>query len=251
MQKINDVLIRLNEIVKQCESTKSRAGYFAALYKRMTLAVAEGIAAGKFENGLRMEQLDIVFAQRYLDAYGAYHAGKPCSISWQSAFGACNDTSLIVLQQLMIGINTHINLDLAIAAATVAPGSGIHALQNDFNRINNVISSLVDDVQESLTQVWWPMRFLSKIANGKQEAVLNFSIDKARTASWASAVLLANMNEAQRLFYIKQMDTTVKQLGDGIRYPGGFTKYILKAIRKTEYEDIARTTRLINTTVVG
>ena len=250
ISSIADVVTRLNQVIKQCETGKSRAGYFAALYKRMTMAVVEGIAGNRFEDGARMEKLDIVFAQRYFDAYDAYASGKTCTASWKNAFDACSNSQLIVLQQLLMGINTHINLDLAIAAATIAPGNRINALQNDFNRINIVISSLVDDVQESLAAVWLPMRFITRIANGKQEAVLNFSIDKARTASWSNAVLLASINDAQRNMYTGQMDATVKVLGDGILSPGGFTKYILNMIRKTEYEDIARTIRLIHTTVV-
>ena len=87
------------------------------------------------------------------------------------------------MQHLLLGINTHINLDRAIAAAEVAPDNCIHALQNDFNKINSLISSLTDDIQECLCEVWAPMRMLMKIANGKQIAVLNFSIDKAREAS--------------------------------------------------------------------
>src|SRR5207249_9378270 len=108
----------------------------------------------------RMEQLDIVFASRYLDAYNAFHNKMECSSSWQCALTGCSDPSLIVLQQLFLGINTHINLDLAIASAMVAPGDDIHALENDFNRINRVIASLVDDIQSCLEQVWHPMRFI-------------------------------------------------------------------------------------------
>jgi len=188
----------LTQIIEQCKTSGNRAGYFAALYKRMTIAVRDGINTNKFDDGARMEKLDMIFAQRYLNAYKSYFSKQTCSLSWQFAFDACADNSLIVLQHLLLGINTHINLDLAIAAAEVAQGNSINALQNDFNSINNLIGSLVDDIQECLCEVWFPMRMLMKVANGKQIAVLNFSIDKAREASWSNALLLANMNEAQK-----------------------------------------------------
>ena len=190
IQNIQDVIDQLTQITEKCKASQNRAGYFATLYKRMTVAVRDGINANQFEDGGRMEKLDIIFAQRYLDAYSAYYAKQPCSHSWQLAFDCCTDNSLIVLQHLLLGINTHINLDLAIASAEVAPGDSIHALQNDFNRINSSISSLINDIQECLCEVWAPMRMLMKITDGKQMAVLNFSIDKAREASWASAVHL-------------------------------------------------------------
>ncbi|MFT3702375.1 MAG: DUF5995 family protein [Agriterribacter sp.] len=250
MQDIKDVVIRLNDIIQQTETTKNKMGYFAALYKRMTVAVENGITQHSFEDGDRMNRLDVIFAQRYIDAYDAYTTGNPCSQAWKCAFDSCNEDDLTVIQHLVMGVNTHINLDLAIAAAQVSLGASIDALQNDFNKINDVIASLIDDVQECLCQVWFPMRMLEKIADGRQVAVLNFSIDKARTASWANAQILWGMDAQQQQLYIQQMDATVCQLGNSIKSPGALTALLLRGIRATEYDDVARTIRLIDTTVV-
>lgn len=251
IQNIQDVIEQLTQITEQCKVSQNRAGYFAVLYKRMTIAVRDGINANQFEDGARMEKLDMVFAQRYLDAYSCFFSKRPCTNSWQFTFNACTDNSLIVLQHLLLGINTHINLDLAIASAEISPGDSIHALQNDFNRINNLISSLIDDIQECLCKVWLPMRMLLRIANGKQLPVLNFSIDKAREVSWANAVMLANMNAEQKNIYMQQMDSVVKLLGEKIKSPDIATRFMLNAIHVTEYNDVARTINLIETTVVN
>lgn len=250
IQNIQGVISQLGQIVQQCMATRSRAGYFAALYKRMTEAVEAGIIANKFEDGPRMERLDMVFAQRYLDAYRAHGLQQNCSLSWQFTLDACADDAHIVLQHILLGVNTHINLDLAIAAATIAPGNSIYAMEKDFYYINQLISSLLDDVQECLSQVWPPMRVLAKIANGQQDAVINFSVDKARTTSWANAVMLANMTKTQQNAYILQMDRLVRNIGEKIKSPGFGTKLMLRAIRATEFDDVARTIKLIDTTVV-
>lgn len=253
MNEINSiagVIVCLDKIVQESIQTQSRAGYFAALYKRMTKAVSEGIAAGQFEDGKRMEQLDIAFAKRYLEAFEAFQNRKECSASWQCALSGCGNRSLIVLQHLILGINTHINLDLAIAAATVAPGQGIHALENDFNRINLVIASLVDDVQHCLEEVWFPMRWLNRIATKPEEAVLNFSIGAARKTAWANAVILANMDAHQQQAQIKTMDLMVQTVGNAVIHPGFWPQLLLRLIRAMEYEDVSRTIRLIDTTVV-
>lgn len=249
MQSITDVVLELDAMIAYCKATKNKAGYFAALYKRMTIGVAQGIKNNLFEDGDRMQNLDLNFAKRYIDAFFAYNANKQCSASWKFAFDSCKNDDLIVMQHLLLGINTHINLDLAIAAAYTSPGSAINNLQNDFNKINDVISSLVDDVQEALCEVWFPMRMLTKIANGKQEAVLNFSIDKAREASWANALLLAAMTNDQQQIYIHQMDAAVQKIGSGITSSGMLATATLQAIRATEYDDVARTINLIETAV--
>lgn len=249
-QTIADVVTALQQIVKQCKAQRSRSGYFAALYLRMTQAVQTGIQKGMFEDGPRMEKLDVVFANRYLDAFAAYGLKQKCNSSWQWAFDGCINANLTVIQQLMLGINTHINLDLAIAAAHTCPGNGINALEKDFNRINDVIGSLVDDIQQSLEGVWPPMKLLARVAGGRQEAVLNFSIDTARKTAWANATMLAHMNAFQQPLYIDKMDAMVREVGKKIVNPGIIASFMLKQIQRSEFEDVARTIELIETTVV-
>lgn len=250
IKTIDDIVFALDSIDRDSIRTQSRAGYFAALYKRMTMAVREGIKKSQFKNGPRMETLVIIFAQRYLVAFEAFKKGNECSSSWQGALTGCSNRSLIVLQHLILGINTHINLDLAIAAAAVAPGDGIHALQTDFNRINFVIASLVDDVQRCLEEVWYPMRFLKNMVDKQGGAVLNFSIDMARKTAWANALMLANMNAAGQVPHIKTMDTMVRGIGEKIIRPGFRLQLLLRLVRQTEYEDVSRTIHLIDTTLV-
>ncbi|MGN7787252.1 DUF5995 family protein [Niabella sp. 22666] len=247
---ITAVIVDLQSIVNHCKKNNLRAGYFAALYLRMTQAVKEGIINGTFEDPSRMEQLDIHFATRYTDAWNNFQAQQPCTQSWQYTLNSSSNNNNIVLQHLLLGINTHINLDLAIAAATIAPGTKIYELEKDFNAINNIIAGLIDDVQECLSQVWAPMRFLARVINGRHEAVLNFSIDKARATSWSNAVLLANMTPAQQEQHIAAMDNLVVKLGKKIEQPGPWAIYLLKLIRKTEFDVPARTIGLIESVVM-
>jgi hypothetical protein len=250
IKTIADVILALDAIVQDCVRTQSRAGYFAALYKRMTLTVSEGIQKGVFEDGPRMERLDMLFAERYLAAYEAFKRKEEYSSSWQCAFMGCGNRSLIVLQHLLLGINSHVNLDLAVAAATLAPGAGIHALQKDFSHINVLIAALIDDVQHCLEEVWFPMRLLKSVINRQGVAVLNFSMAAARQTAWANAVLLAGMNAGERAKHIKNMDAMVCSVGEKIIHPGPWPALLLRTIRLTEYEDVARTIRLIDTTVI-
>lgn len=249
-QSIDDVIITLTEIIKNCEQSKSRSGYFAALYKRMTMAVKDGIANGSFLDGHRMEKLDVTFATRYLNAYEAYHKNEACSTSWKYAFDGCINQSLTVIQQLILGINTHINLDLAIASAITAPGAAIDNLETDFNRINTVIASLFDDVQQCLEDVWLPMKLLKRVGKTQQTDVLNFSIGAARKTAWTNAVILSGMNENQQHAYIQQMDNSVYRIAQKIIHPGFLAGTVLRIVRMTEYNDVARTIKLIDSTVV-
>ncbi|MGH2645477.1 MAG: DUF5995 family protein, partial [Chitinophagaceae bacterium] len=112
---IEEVISYLDKIIQSCKEKSSRMGYFASLYRAMTAGVQTGIAQGAFEDGPRMERLDVTFANRYLDAYTTYISGKQTTHSWMHAFVASEQTNLTVVQHLLLGINAHINLDLGIA----------------------------------------------------------------------------------------------------------------------------------------
>ncbi|MEO5782294.1 MAG: DUF5995 family protein, partial [Ginsengibacter sp.] len=138
---IIEVITELDKVIEWSKLNQSRIGYFASLYRNMTIVVQRGIANKFFDDSARTERLDVTFANRYLQAWQAYTNKQKCSAAWQKTFDFCNNNNLVVLQHLILGINTHINLDLAIAAAETCPGEKIYDLQNDFEKINVVIAA--------------------------------------------------------------------------------------------------------------
>jgi hypothetical protein len=86
-QTIGEVITQLEKIIADAIASGSRAGYFAALYYKVTCRVNQGIATGEFQNGPRMEQLDVTFANRYLAAYEQWAAKQSAavSLSWKVA----------------------------------------------------------------------------------------------------------------------------------------------------------------------
>ena len=238
-QTIDEVISQLDGIIQWAHENKSRLGYFAALYRRVTVKVKQGIAGNFFADGKRMEHLDVVFANRYLDAISAYRAGGQTTRSWQIAFDASHDWSAIVLQHLLLGINAHINLDLGIAAAQTAPGNAIEDLMGDFDRINHVLASLVKTVEDELTQVWPMLKLLDWIAGKSDEAVINFSIDLARMAAWDVARQLAYLDQTILAQQISEIDERVSLLGHSIQHPGFIVGSVTNCIRLGERRGIS------------
>ncbi len=68
---IDEVIQQLEKIVGWARDNQGRLGYFAALYRKVTVKVKEGIADGFFKDAMRMERLDVIFANRYLEALRA------------------------------------------------------------------------------------------------------------------------------------------------------------------------------------
>ena len=184
---IDEVIAQLDDIIARSRHEKSRLGYFAVLYRSVTVKVKEGISAGRFDDGPRMERLDVIFANRYLEVLERFRRGEPTSKCWRASFTAVTSWCPIVLQHLLLGINAHINLDLGIAAALTSPGDQLPALRRDFDGINNILCAMLDDVQDKLAKVSSWMTLLDRVGCRTDEAIMNFSINKARVAAWSVA----------------------------------------------------------------
>src|SRR5205085_2557752 len=169
----------------------------------------KGIEAGAFENNERMNRLDVVFANRYLEAFEAFRNNQKLSSSWKKAFDCCNKNSTTVFQHLLLGINAHINLDLGIAAALTAPGAAIHSLKQDFDTINKVIGTLVNEVQNELSEINKIMLLIDRVCNDRDEAVANFSIGIARKKAWKFAVALAGKSKEEWDVLIAATDSEI------------------------------------------
>src|SRR6476646_4354106 len=183
-QTIDEVLVELDLIIHQARETRDRLGYFAVLYRNVTIKVKEGIAAGLFEDGARMEKLDVTFANRYLTALDSFRRSQPLSRCWLVCFQLAGKWRPIILQQLLAGMNAHINFDLGIAAQAVAPGAELESLRNDFNVINGVLGGMIVKFRGYVVEVSPQIKFLDRIDPSAADAVVKSCLGKARTNAW-------------------------------------------------------------------
>ena len=239
-QTIDEVIERLVHIVDQSRARGSGDGYFAALYREVTAAIRDRIRQGGFADGPRMERLDVIFANRYLAAWSRREAGQPAGAAWGVAFGAERAFWPVVLQHLLLGMNAHINFDLGLAAAEAAPGAALAGLKPDFDRINEVLAGLVNDVENRLARIWPPLRRLDGLAGGVDEAVLNFSMRCARDSAWSLATAIAAETDgAVRAARVREADACAAEIGRRILRPGWPAGLILKWVRLHERGSVA------------
>lgn len=238
---IDRVLRDLDREVARTWEEKSRLGYFAALYRRVTQKVKEGILTpGVFEDPERMDRLDFAFASRYLDALAAFRRGERPTRSWQVAFDAARSRRPIILQQLVLGINAHINLDLGIAAARTSPGGAIGSLQGDFNRINEILAALVTLVERQVGELSPWFRFFARIAGEDGVRAVEFSMSVARAEAWRFAVALAPLGEPAQEPAIARRDGDVARLARRVLHPGPLLDLVLLPVRMREVHDVRR-----------
>jgi len=239
MNTINEVLFRLDEIVEECRIRQSRIGFFAILYRQVTRRVKEGILKGEFEDNPRMEMLDVLFAKRFIDAYDLWRGGQKPSQSWFVAFEASMKSNHLVLQHLFLGINAHINLDLGISASDTMAGKNIAGIEGDFNKINAVLAELVDGVKVNISTVSPIFGWLMPLTKGRDEMLLNFSVQLARNGAWkfAGEYHLA----ADKKLAIQDRDKNISALAGKLINPKKFLATIIKIIGFAEWKSVSRT----------
>ena len=242
---IDEVIERLELIIDDSIKTKNRAGYFAALYRRVTASVKQKIAEGYFDDNERMEKLDVVFANRYLEAHHAWTNNEPLTKSWKLVFETCAKWRPLVIQHLFVGMNAHIGMDLGIAAATVQPND-IESLHDDFNKINTVLNSLINTVQDELSQIFPLLKIVDKLAGGVDEKIAGFAMEIARDAAWKVAVDYSKLTPAQQPAYIVERDEAVFGFGQKIVSPGIWINVVITLFRVLERGNVAFKIRALN-----
>lgn len=240
---IDGVIASLDRIVEWSKENNKRTGYFAALYRKVTIKVKEGIASGHFDDGARMERLDVIFANRYLDAFEAYYAGQPVSDCWKLAFKTVERWFPLVIQHLMLGMNAHINFDLGIAAAETVAESDLPALKPDFDKINDVLANLVDEVENELGEIWPLFKVIDKLFGKLDERLADKSMILARDQAWKFAQAYATA--ADKDDTADKMDDKLTLLGTAFISLGFFKWTAFLIIRLGERGSVAKKTAIL------
>jgi Family of unknown function (DUF5995) len=235
-RSIDDVIAQLDAVVDWSVSAGSRTGYFAALYRAVTVQVRDGIRAGRFDNAERMERFDVTFANRYLDALALHLRGETPSRCWAFAFSALDEYWPIVLQHLLLGMNAHINLDLGIAAAQVVRGEDPEVLHADFNRINDILAAMIDRVQRNLAIVWPPLRILNRFLGSVDDQLIRFSMDRARDEAWQLASRFSAMPDSDWPAATGVQDGRMLEIANLVRRPGPRFGIVAKIVRIGEVQ---------------
>ena len=232
IQTIDQVIHELDYIIKDSLESQNLFGYFGVLYSLVTKKVKASIEAGEFEDNPRMERLDVIFAIRYFEAYEEYRASGNTMKSWEEAFNLTSQN--MVLQFLMLGMNAHIGLDLGIVACEIGR-SDMNSLKGDFMKINEILFSMVDMVQNKLSKIFPPLRIIDSLAGRIDEAVTSFSIAVARDAAWDFALDLSTKTTQEEFdALISQRDQKVTKFGKNLAQPGCLLSGLIRLVKYYE-----------------
>jgi len=110
---IDTLIDRMEGLLAPLEARGDPGRFFLATYLRTTQAVKEELGRGGFRDTDWVERWDVAFAGLYLDALEAAEAGRRPPEPWAVAFGAGEQARFAPLRHVLLGMNAHINYDLA------------------------------------------------------------------------------------------------------------------------------------------
>ncbi len=249
---IDDVVRNIDQILDWSINAQSNIGYFATLYKRVTVAIRDAINDGVFDDGRRMEELDVVFARRYFNALNAYfhpNEYQRPTLPWEVAFVGDQNDQAIILQHMMTGLNAHITFDLGLAVLVVAANS-LDKLENDFNRVNALLCSQIPGILGVVEQLSPEFRVIRRVLPNKVEvALLKRMITKLRRSAWYFAIYMDLHPESARERRVNQASWTAAMGAWYLQPPARLTPFpvLVRAIAKRESRDVPGNLRALET----
>ncbi len=107
-------------------------------------------------------------------------------------------------------------------------------LENDFNKINVILSLLVHEVQDDLSVVWPALKYLLKWSGKADDFLVEFSMKLARDGAWEFARRISELPYPDIHLSISERDLKVADKVKLIIKPGRFAAFVLGVIRLTE-----------------
>jgi hypothetical protein len=118
-------------------------------------------------------------------------------------------------------------------------GQDIIGIEDDFNKVNDILFQITNELQDRLSRVSPLMFILDLLGNNKDEKIIDFSMRKARQQSWNSANLLWSLEEIQKKKAVNKIDQVVLEISRRIKSPKSrIVRFILKLMKKFENKQV-------------
>ena len=172
---LDDVIGALIALEARHTARRDRRAVFVTVYTLMSQEMKRRIERGAFRDNEWVRRYTIAFANLYCAAHDDFDSGRAVSKAWTIAFETARGGEALVTQDLLLGINAHINHDLALALDEVSIEPDRAARLADHSAVNEVLQALTDEVGRRVSDLY--ARGLAGVdacAGTLDEAVSNF-----------------------------------------------------------------------------
>ena len=192
---IDDVVNGLGDWEQRFRARQDRRAIFLTLYGVVSAEIRSHVRRGAFLDPAWTHRYAVAFANLYREALEAYDAGRMAAVpkAWRLCFDAARAGTGLVLQDMLLGVNAHVNNDLPLALTRTAIDPDRDRRRRDHDAVNAVLASVTERATARLAELYAPgFAAMDECAGGLDEMMSLFSLEVARESAWESAVSLAN-----------------------------------------------------------
>lgn len=193
-----DALQRMRIQLEQWEQASDPRAVFLGCYCMMTANLMGAIEAGEFQDPEWVGHLMEHFAEYYFVALQAYERNQPHTpATWRLAFDRALQPGGLALQNLLLGVNAHINYDLVLALSDLLESDWENLDEparrrryEDHCQVNRVIARTIDSVQDAILEPHnLPMQLVDVLFGPVDEWLVSQLIESWRDQVWEQVTL--------------------------------------------------------------
>jgi len=200
------VLDRMQAHIYEWEPRNDPRAIFLRCYRMMTANMLQAIEQSRFYDQVWVEALLHRFADYYFNALVCYDYGdQETPQVWHYVHEVSQQKELHVLQNLLLGINAHINYDLVLTVVDMLEPewSALSEAQQrnryaDHCLVNTIIAETIDKVQDEVIESHDPMMgVVDRAFDRLDEKLLSFLITRWREEVWKQAMNFLQCESAE------------------------------------------------------
>lgn len=233
----DDALSSLGRIQEIFYDRHDRRVVFVSTYLIVTAAVKNCVHARGFLDNEWVGRYDIAFANLYRTALLAYEKGDFASLpkSWKFAFDAAKNNHALIFQDLLLGINAHVNHDLPLALAAVSIDPDRPQRYQDHTSVNDTLAASTNELEDRVEAMYAPgLDMLGRAFHPLIGEITSFDLTVARQLAWDNAVALTDARSAgERASIARRIDEHSGVLAQLILAPTT-GRLVLDALKRIE-----------------
>src|SRR4051794_2611372 len=119
---LDDVVTGFSTLEEHFRDRGDRRAIFLTLYGIVSTEMRARVANGAFKDNVWVHRYAVAFANLYRQALEDYEANNRAAVpkAWRLCFDAAHAGTGLVLQDMFLGVNAHVNNDLPYALTAVS-----------------------------------------------------------------------------------------------------------------------------------
>jgi hypothetical protein len=235
---IQEAIDALATLEREFVSRRDRRAVFVSPYVQVTQELQRRIEADFFHDSAWVTRYLLIFANLYRKALAAHETHDVMALpkAWQIALNTSASGAALVIQDLLLGMNAHINRDLPFALFEVGLDPQRDLRYRDHIAVNAILHALTDQIQDRIAAMYASgLGVLDSLLGNLDESFISFDMQVAREHAWNMGVALTNArSDAERQLLAGAIENQAAVVARLILTPNVPAPWLIEALRAVE-----------------